>query len=512
VSDGQQLSPAKRALLERALLGSRQADRAKLTIPRRAVAGPAPLSFAQQRMWFLEQWEPGSPTFNGARALRLRGPLDRQALERALRAVVERHESLRTVIVPGAQPLQTVIDAGSFQLEVLSGPASGSRRAPTPAGLSPPAGPSPPARPSPDPENELDGLLRALSRRPFDLTSELMLRATLITLGPEENVLLLGMHHIAADAHSDGILFSELAELYEADLADRAPELPAPPIQYADYAVWQNERLQGPLLEELRSYWARALEGAPELLRLPTDRPRLPVQRHEGAHHQISFEPRLAQELIALARQEGATFFMAMLAAFATLLYRASGEQDIVVGSPIANRNHLELQGLIGFFTNTIALRVGLGGNPSFREVIGRARAAALGAYAHQELPFEKVVETLAPKRDPGYNPLFQVNFRAQATERPSLVLAGIEVEPMAIDIGFSRFDLALEVEAGSQALGGYFEYDRDLFDVGSIVGLEGNLRTLLERVLDDPDLPILALAQKSTRPAGHSIRRRSSR
>ena len=488
MTDGEPLSPAKRALLERALLRRRESVGSEVTIPRRPGSGPAPLSFAQQRMWFLDQWEPGAPTFNGARALRLRGPLDRDALERSLRTVIERHESLRTVIVPGAEPLQRALDTWSFEVSVLS-------------------------RPNLCPGKELDDLLRDLSREPFDLTSDLMLRATLVELAGDDHVLLLGMHHIAADAHSDSVLFSEFAECYAADLAGRAPSLPALPIQYADYAVWQRDRLQGELLEELRSYWARSLEDAPELLRLPTDRPRLPVQRHDGEHHRIALERRLADDLVVLGREEGATFFIVMLAAFTTLLYRLTGEEDIVIGSPIANRNNIELQGLIGFFTNTIALRTRLGGNPSFREVVGRARATALGAYAHQDLPFEKVVETVAPKRDPGYNPLFQVNFRAQATERPALALTGIEVEPIAVDIGFSRFDLALELDLEAEALGGYFEYDRDLFDSASVVSFEENLRELLAQVVEDPDIPILALAHGSRKAAaGREIRRRPTR
>ena len=491
MTGGEALSPAKRALLERALLRRRESAGSDVTIRRRTQTGPAPLSFAQQRMWFLEQWEPDSPTFNGARALRLRGALDRDALERSLRRVIERHESLRTVIVAGAEPLQAVLEEWSFELAVLPGPDT----------------PSPQA---------LDELLRELSRRPFDLTSDLMLRASLVMLGEQDHVLLLGMHHIAADAHSDSVLFSELAELYAAERDGRTPNLPELPIQYADYAVWQRERLQGELLEELRSYWARTLEGAPELLRLPTDRPRRPVQRHDGSHHRIALDRQLADDLVALGREEGATLFMTMLAAFTTLLYRLSGEEDIVIGSPIANRNNLELQGMIGFFTNTLALRTRLGGNPSFREVVRRARATALGAYAHQDLPFERVVETVAPRRDASYNPLFQVNFRAQATERPALELAGLQVEPIAVDIGFSRFDLALELELGPQALGGYFEYDRDLFDATSIVGFEESLRALLTQIVEDPDAPILALAlergQRSQKAAGRSIRRRPTR
>jgi hypothetical protein len=482
VSEGPSLSPTKRALLERALVRQREASRSDIEIPRRSSSAPAPLSFAQRRMWFLQQWEPGSPTFNGARALRLRGALDRDALERSLRDVIERHESLRTVIVPAPEPLQRVIDAGAFALEVLPSSACG--------------------------PGQLDRLLRELSRRPFDLTSDLMLRATLVELRADEHVLLLGIHHIAADAHSDGILFAELAELYEAHRDGRPANLPELPIQYADYAVWQNERLRGRRLEELRSYWVRTLEGAPELLRLPADHPRPPLQRHEGAHHLFTLDRRLADQLASLARAGGATFYMVMLAAFATFLYRLSGEEDIVIGSPIANRNNLELDGLIGFFTNTIALRIRMGGNPSFREVLERARLAALGAYAHQELPFEKVVEALAPRRDPGHNPLFQVNFRAQATERPAPALDGIEVAPIAVDIGFSRFDLALELEASTDALRGYFEYDRHLFDPSSVQRFEQTLGMLLKQVVEDPDIPVLALAPGSPRSSGHSIRR----
>ncbi len=510
MTEAQPLSPAKRALLARALERRREAASAR-TIPRRASAAPAPLSFAQQRMWFLEQLQPGAPTFNGARALRLRGQLDRGALERALRAVIGRHESLRTVVVPyaeagrtpgadagrtldtetgralAAEPVQGLLDAGSFALAIEPGPP-------------------------PRSEQELDERLRELSRRPFDLTGDLMLRATLVALGPEEHVLLLNMHHIAADAHSDGILFSELSELYDAARSGRAPEVPPLPIQYADYAVWQRERLQGEALRALRSHWARALAGAPELLRLPTDRPRPAVQRHEGSHHRFTLDRQLADALLEIGRPQGATFFMTALAAFATLLARLTGEQDIVIGSPIANRNEVELQGLIGFFTNTIALRIRLDGNPSFRDVVGRARAAALDAYAHQELPFEQVVEAVAPRRDPSRNPLFQVNFRAQAHPRPAPALSGLQVEPLPVDIGFSRFDLALELEVAGPALRGFFEFDRDLFDAASITGFEERLRELLARVVEDPDVPLLALLPGSRRPAGHSIRRRSQR
>lgn len=437
-------------------------------------------------MWFLQQWEPATPTFNGARAFRLRGPLDVDALQRAFGTVLERHQSLRTVFSGDREPLQVVLERWSFELSVTV---------------------------AKDPD-ALQPLLRELSREPFDLTSDLMLRATLVELGRDDHVLLLGMHHIAADAHSDGVLFSELAECYAAAYAGREPRLPELPIQYSDFAVWQRERLRGPELERLTSYWAAALEGAPELLRLPTDRPRPAVQRHEGSHHRFTLERELGDVLAKLGREQGATFFMTMLAAFAVLLYRLSGEEDVVIGSPIANRNDLELQNLIGFFTNTMALRVRVGGNPSFREVVARARTTALGAYDHQDLPFEKVVEKLAPRRDPSYNPLFQVNFRAQATERPALELPGIAVEPLPVDIGFSRFDLALELEMGPAALAGYFECDSALFDDSSVAGFQQDLRAMLEQIVRNPEEPVLALALEhgrgTRRPTGRSIRRRA--
>ncbi len=485
MSDIAALSPAKRALLERALKRRREAaGAAGEAIPRRTDRGPAPLSYSQQRMWFLQQWEPQAPTFNGARATRLRGPLDRDALEHALASIVGRHESLRTVVRGSPEPRQVVLSSWSLKLGVV-------------------------ALTEPDPqESMLRDLLRELSREPFDLAEDLMLRATLIERSAHEHVLLIRMHHIAADAHSDSVLYDELSEIYNARVQGRAPRLPELPIQYSDFAVWERERLRGALLDELRSYWARQLEGAPPLLRLPTVRKRPVVQRHGGAHHALELPRSLVGPLLALGREEGLTFFMTMLATFATLLYRISGESDIVIGSPIANRNRLELQGLIGFFTNTLALRTRLDGNPTFREAMRRARETALGAYAHQDLPFEKVVEAVQPKRDPSYNPLFQVNFRAQATERPGPALAGLQAEPLPVDIGFSRFDLALELVLGADSLHGYLEYDRDLFDLDTISALEQDLEALLAAAGADPDAPILAVSLPHGRPTAQQTTR----
>jgi hypothetical protein len=473
-ADIQTLSPAKRALLEQALRRRRAMASGATAIPRRPDSGPAPLSFSQQRIWFLQQWEPGAPTFNGARATRLRGVLDGSALHRALEALVERHDSLRSVIaVRDGEPVQIALDAWTLELPVLDLTSI----------------------PADEREVELRRVLRERSRLPFDLSADLMLAPTLLRLADDDHVLLLRLHHIAADAFSDGILFRELGMLYDAFTEGRTPELPELPIRYADFAAWQRERLQGSVLDDLVDYWTQQLEAAPQILRLPTNRARRPVQRHEGSHHEFALPVALAQGVSDLSRGEGATGFVVLLAAFSTFLYRITGEDDIVVGSPIASRNNAEVNGLIGFFSNTVALRTRLGGDPSFREVVRRARETVTSAFVHQELPFERVVHALRVERDPSYNPLFQVNFRAHADAQPQLRLTGLEAERIAIDIGFSRFDLALELQLSPEGLTGFFEFDEDLFDLGTVAGFVEDFRAVLEQVIADPDTPILALS-----------------
>jgi hypothetical protein len=464
------MSPEQRAAVEESLRRRRLGGVGD-AIPRRSGDGPAPLSFAQQRIWFLEQWEPGGFTHNGARAFRLLGALDAAALERALTAVVQRHEVLRTVyVLHDREPRQRPLEEWSVAVPVIDL----GDLAPGPRG------------------EELGRRMRALSREPFDLTTDLMLRGTLFRLGPGEHVLLVRLHHIAFDAFSDRIFHAELGTLYAAFAAGREPEPPDLPVQYADYAVWQRDYLAGRRLDELIAHWRTALAGAPPLLRLPTDGPRRTPQRHEGRHREVSLQGALIPAIADLARAEGATPYMVLLAAFAVLLYRITGEEDVVVGTPIANRGHVEVQSLIGFFSNTVALRVRLDGNPSFREVVARARAAAVAAYAHQELPFERVVEELRVPRDARHNPIFQVNFRAQTEPRPLLELPGVRAEPLSIDIGFSRFDLALELRYEDDAVGGYIEYDLDLFAEGTIDALALELSSALERLLEHPDRPIL--------------------
>jgi hypothetical protein len=464
-----ELSPEARAELREALR-----HRSTPTgIARRSAGGPAPLSFSQQRMWFLDQWEPASPTANGARAVRLRGDLDLQALRRALAAIVDRHEILRTVyVVEAREPRQVPLDTWSIALPVTDLVSE------------------PPERR----EAALTRLLREEARQGFDLARDVMVRARLFRLGAAEHVLLLTMHHIASDAASDRVFNRELAELYGAFAAGRAPELAELPFQYADYAVWQRERLQGPLLEQLVAYWRAALADAPPRLQLPTDRVRGPVQRHNGVHRYVSYRE-LGDGVADLARREGTTVYITLLAAFDALLYRFTGQDDIVVGSPVAARNEPGMDALIGFFTNTLVLRNRLVGNPTFRELLTRVRTTTVGALAHQELPFEKLVETLNVPRDPSFNPLFQVNFRAQAEPRELLRLPGLAtMGPIPIDIGFSRFDLALELHVDGSGLAGYFEYDEELFDPATIDALAADFEELLRSAVAAPATPILAL------------------
>jgi hypothetical protein len=466
------LPPEKRALLEQQLLRRRAASPVASSIPRRA-PGPCPLSFPQQRLWFLDQWRPGSPVYNAALPMRVRGRIDAGALERALATVVERHEVLRTVLRSDADgPVQVVLDGVAFRLDRVDLShldASGREE----AGLA---------------------LLREHARRPFDLGADLMLRATLVRFADDDHLLQLEEHHIAFDGWSDGVLFEELAELYAADVEGREPVLPELPIQYGDFAAWQRDRLQGEQLDALLDYWRTQLAGAPPRLRLPTDRPRPEVQTFEGVHLPLELDARLAGAVRALAREEGVTPYILLLASFAAFLYRLSGQDDVVIGSPIANRDQLELEHLIGFFSNTLALRVRLGGNPTFREAVARTRATALGAYAHQDLPFEKIVEAVRPERDATANPLFQANFRVQTGAPSCLTLRELEVEPVALDVGFARFDLAIELQLGEDRLDGYLEYNVGLFERETALRFARAYGRLLEQVLSSPDATLLEL------------------
>jgi Condensation domain len=467
------LSTEKRALLEQRLLQQGTGTTARSGIPRRRPSDPAPLSFAQQRLWFLDQLTPDTATYNAAVALRLHGKLSTDALRRSLNTLVARHEVLRTTYAAATDGLrQIIVPAGPVALRCLD------------LGTVPEASREAVARAA---------LVREV-RRPFDLAQDVMLRPTLLRLADDHFILLLVAHHIACDGWSRDILFRELEILYAACVAERPSPLPELPIQYADYASWQRQYLQGQRLDDLQTYWKQRLAGVPELLALPTDRPRPARQSFRGAHLPVAMPRELADALKCVGRHEHATPFMTLLASFQALLACHSGQDDIVVGSPILGRGHVETEPLIGFFVNTLALRTDLSGDPPFRELLRRVRETALGAYAHQELPFDKVVEAVRPRRTAAWNPLFQVNFRAHTALSPPPRLVGLRAEPFDFDQGTSRFDLALELWATDEAFTGYFEYSTDLFEGGTIASLARDFEELLRLVGRRPEVRLSEL------------------
>ncbi|HEX3131501.1 MAG TPA: amino acid adenylation domain-containing protein, partial [Thermoanaerobaculia bacterium] len=443
------------------------------SIPRRVEDGPAPLSFSQERLWFLDQLTPGLSAYHIARAFRLRGPLDVDALTRAAAGVVRRHEALRTSFTSvDGQPAQVIHP------------------------LEPPAVPFLEI----NSEAEADRLLREETRKPFDLAAGPLLRLTLLKLGPDEHRLLLTMHHIVSDGWSMGIFFRELSALYRGE--EGFSELP---IQYADYAVWQREWLSGVRLAALLAHWKEELAGAPALLELPADRPRPAVQSWRGSQVEIELPPATAAGLREQARRSGATLFMTLLAGLGALCARYTGSDDVVLGSPVAGRNHSETEGLIGLFVNNLVLRLRWQGDPAFSEIVGRARRATLTAHAHQDLPFEKLVAELAPERSLGHTPFFQVVLSTQSRAAEALDLPGIAPETLPVDRGESRFDLELAVlEAGAdEGLRLLWRYDRDLFDAATAERMAGHFATLLGGAAADPgrrlsELPLLAAEESA--------------
>jgi amino acid adenylation domain-containing protein/non-ribosomal peptide synthase protein (TIGR01720 family) len=443
--------------------------------------GEAPLSFAQQRLWFLEELLPGSPVYHIVRTVRLGGQLDVRALQQALDAIVARHEALRTTFAAvDGSPRQFIASSVSVALPTvdLSEWPRGTVQA------------------------EVERRLQEEARRPFRLSHDPMLRALLLRLAPDEHVFLLVMHHIASDGWSRGVLFRELSALYAAFSAGRASPLPELPIQYADFAVWQRSFLQGPRLESQLSYWRQQLAGAPAVLELPTDRPRPAVQSGRGARHCLQLPEPLCAALSAFSARERVTLFMTLLAAFTTLLHRYTGQVDLVVGSPTANRTRMEIEGLIGFFVNSLALRTDLTGDPTFRELLGRVRAVCLDAYTHQDLPFEKLVEELQPERNMSHSPLFQVMFVLQNTPSSAMELPGLTLSPLEMDPGTAKFDLTLAVQTRESGLQAMLEYSTDLFEPATAARMLEHWQTLLAGIVADPDqclsrLPLLTSSER---------------
>ena len=441
-----------------------------------ARGGELPLSFAQQRLWFLEQLEPHSPFYNVAAVVHMNGLLDFAALRRALNEIVERHEILRTIFgdVDG-RPVQHVSEALRLLVPLVKF-----------TDLQ-----------SPEKAAQVQELIEQEAKRPFDLVKGPLLRTTLLQLSGREYILLLTLHHIICDGWSMGVLMREMGELYVSYVNGRPSPLAELAIQYADYAVWQQNWLQGDVLDNQLTFWKRELAGAPVVLELPTDRARPPVQTHSGATLRFELPERLSEELKALSRRESATLFMVLFAAFATLLHRYTEQEDFLVGTPIANRNRSEVECLIGFFVNTLVLRASLTPETSFLELLGRVREATLGAYAHQDTPFEKLVDEFQPERDLSRSPLFQVMFSLQNTPMVNADLPGLKLKPMAGDSGASKFDLSLFVE-DRHRLSGTWEYNTDLFDEDTINRMIGHFQRLLEGIVVDPqqrvtELPLLA-------------------
>ncbi|MEM8777888.1 MAG: amino acid adenylation domain-containing protein, partial [Cyanobacteria bacterium P01_G01_bin.49] len=439
-----------------------------------------PLSFAQQRLWFLAQLEPNNPFYNISGAVRLQGQLNIEALEQSFNQIISRHENLRTnfqtregeavaLIVP-ERPLSLSI----FDLSSLSASQQ---------------------------EAQVKQQSAQEAEKPFDISHDPLLRVKLLRLGEQEYIILVTMHHIISDGWSIGVLLQELATLYANFSTEETLSPRELPIQYADFAVWQRQWLQGEVLETQISYWLKQLENAPKVLELPTDHPRPALQTYRGASYSFNLSKELSTSLNQLSQQQGTTLFMTLLAGFETLLWRYTAQEDIVVGSPIANRNRAELEGLIGFFVNILVLRTNLAGNPSFEELLKRVREVALGAYAHQDLPFELLVERLQPERDLSHSPLFQVMFVLQnapmSAEWPGLTLTTLES-----DSETAQFDLILYMRETDSGLVGKFEYNTDLFEQSTIQRMVGHWQTLLSGVVANPkqrlsDLPLLTEADK---------------
>ncbi|HLL48773.1 MAG TPA: condensation domain-containing protein, partial [Longimicrobiaceae bacterium] len=438
-------------------------------VPRDGTA--LPLSFAQARLWFIDQLQPGSAVYNMPFPLRLRGPLDVRALAGALGEVVRRHEALRTVFrAAGGEPVQVVLPAAPFVLPVvdLGGLPERAREA------------------------EARRQARADGARPFDLARGPLLRTALLRAGEGEADLLVCLHHIVSDGWSAGVFFGELSALYPAFAAGAPSPLAELPVQYADYAVWQRAQLSEEALESRLGYWRERLRGAPPLLELPVDRPRPAVQGSEAASHAVALSPATSRGLRELARRESATPFMALLAGLQALLWRWSGQDDVVVGTPIAGRTRPELEGLIGFFANTLVLRAEISGAEGFAALLGRVREATLGAFAHQELPFERLVEELAPQRSLGHTPLFQVIFALQPRDGGGPPRLGeVAAEPLASAAEGAKFDLALAMEDAGERYAGGLLYRRELWDAATVERMVGHFVALLDAAAADPERPL---------------------
>jgi acyl-CoA synthetase (AMP-forming)/AMP-acid ligase II/acyl carrier protein len=427
-----------------------------------------PLCLAQERLWFLEQLEPGNPFYNVAIAIQLNGTLNVTVLQQSLNEIVQRHESLRTSFTSVAgQPMQIIHPRVDVKLVIEDCTIFKSTEI----------------------------VIQEETQKPFDLSQAPLLRAKLLCLSANQHLLLLTTHHIISDGWSVGVLIQELATVYQAFIEGKPSPLPELPIQYADFAYWQRQWLQQEVLKTQLNYWQQQLSDSILLLKLPTDKPRPIIQTFIGKKHTLALPQHLSAAVKDLSQKESVTVFMTFLATFQTLLYCLSNQEDIIVASPVAGRNHAKTQGLIGFFINTLVLRTNLSGNPTFRELLGRVKKVAVEGYDHQDVPFEKLVEELQPKRNLSYNPLFQVMFIFQNTEIPSIELPQLTWQPQEVDSGTSKFDLKLSLWESPSGFKGSFEYQTDLFNAATISRMANHFELLLQTIVNQPNISLQDLA-----------------
>ncbi len=448
---------------------------------------PLPLSYAQERLWVFDRLNPNSPVYNIAGAVRLKGRLDLSALERSCNEIIKRHEVLRTnfVIVNG-KPRQSVLPDLQLKIPVVDiGEGSVEDR-----------------------EIEVQRLAAEEAQQPFDLSTAPLLRMKILKLGDDEHVLLVNTHHIVSDGWSIGVLVREFAHFYEAFVSNKNSQLPDLPVQYADFAVEQRRWLTGEVLEKQLSYWKQRLQGTLPVLDLPTDRPRPSVQTFNGARETHSISQALTASLYKLCERYDATPFMVLLAVFELLLSRYTGQDDLLIGTPIANRTRAEVEGLIGYFANTLVMRADVSGDPKFLELLKRVRQDALGAYNHQDFPLERLIEELQPPRDVSRSALFQVAFVLQNTPSQELKLPGLTLTTVPLDTGTAKFDLTLEVTEVNEGLALAVEYNTGLFEAASIARLLGHYQALLQSCLAEPEQPVSRLSMLTEQEYSWQIER----
>jgi len=474
------LSPEQQALLQSRLKQKSLKLPKKLQISQRTTSDALPLSPAQERLWVLHQLQPNLPLYNESFLFRLSGQLDSIVLEKSLNEIIQRHEILRTsIVVTEGQPSQIIASSKTINLPIVD------------------------LQELPDQqEAQAKQIANHSSSQPFDLAEAPLLRVLLLRLKQTEHIMLLTMHHIISDGWSWGILFQELTTLYQAYIAGNSSPLSELPIQYADFALWQQQQLQAPELETQLAYWQQQLKNAPPVVELPTDFLRPAIERYQGARTAFVLPQHLTNQLKSVCKRERVTLFVLLLAAFKTLLYRYNSSEDILVATPVANRTQIETESLIGCFINTLVLRTDFSGNLSFRELLLRVQEVELAAQAHQDLPFAQLVKALQPERNLSYSPLFQIMFVFQQAPVLALDLPNLKLQPLLVDSGVAKFDLTLFVEDNYQGLTGAIEYNTDLFKAETIARMLGHFQTLLESIVTGldrrlSDLQLLTAAER---------------